>query len=331
MKKLKINNQMLSTIEKINLNLQWQKFQKEYDSICELNMQKNRMPNVRVITKKKLKTFHDLKTQKYLKLFESNDQPEEKSKKKKSKAKKEDDKIIDVYYDKPQNRFTRSDTLSHLKIKVDYACFIFHPELRSMYSVCFDDDKGVIYIHGGLGGKKLGDIWVFLLTPGKIGWHKLYEPSPTEDYDLAPLPRFGHTMHFYNDKLYVIGGEFKDWPNNTTNEGIMCIYDVVKNNWDMLKDRYDFATYQRKKAEKALMNREILSYQEIAKVMKINEEYNEKENKQKALNAKSVNSKENKNNDNSNTQTNKKISNKTKKLLLAIIFTSILYNYYRSL
>ena len=318
LKKIKVNGQMLSTIEKINLNLQWQKFQKEYDSICELNMQKNRMPNVRVISKKKLKTFHDLKTQKYLKLFESNDQPEEKSKKKKSKAKKEDDKIIDVHYDKPQNRFTRSDTLNHLKIKVDYACFIFHPELRSMYSVCFDDDKGVIYIHGGLGGKKLADIWAFLLTPGKIGWHKLYKPSPNEDYDAVPLPRFGHTMHFYNDKLYVIGGEFRDWPNNTTNEGIMCIYDTVKNSWDMLKDKYDFAAYQRKKAEKAMMKREILSYQEIAKAMENNEENNENKNSQKDQNVNPVNTNEiqNKNNDNSKNKASKKNNNKNKKLLL---------------
>ena len=268
LKKIKVNGQMLSTIEKINLNLQWQKFQKEYDSICELNMQKNRMPNVRVISKKKLKTFHDLKTQKYLKLFESNDQPEEKSKKKKSKAKKEDDKIIDVHYDKPQNRFTRSDTLNHLKIKVDYACFIFHPELRTMHSVCFNDEKGIIYIHGGLGGKKLSDLWVFMFTPGNIGWHKIYEPSDSSDFDNEPCPRFGHTMHYYNEKLYVIGGEFRNWIENKEKEGIMCVYDIMKNSWDMMKEKYDYKSYQRKKAEKEAIGKEILSYQEITNALK---------------------------------------------------------------
>ena len=42
------------------------------------------MPNARVITKKKLKTFQDFKAQKYLKIFEiSEQQQEQKTKKKK--------------------------------------------------------------------------------------------------------------------------------------------------------------------------------------------------------------------------------------------------------
>ena len=266
-RKLKIKNQMVNIIDKINLNFQCQKFQKEYDNICELNMQKNRMPNVKVITKKKIRTFQDFKTQKYLKIFETNEQTEQKSKKKKLKSKNENDKI-DSLFDKPQNKFTRSDTLNELKIKVDYACFIFHPELRTMYSVCFNDEKGIIYIHGGLGGKKLSDLWVFMFTPGNIGWHKIYESSDSTDFDNEPCPRFGHTMHYYNDKLYVIGGEFKDWIDNKEKEGIMCVYDIMKNGWDMMKEKYDYKSYQRKKAEKEAMSKEILSYQEIENAMK---------------------------------------------------------------
>ena len=117
-------------------------------------MQQNRMPNIKVITKKKIRTFQDFKTQKYLKIFETTEQTEQKPKKKKLKSKNENDKIS-LLFEKPQNKFTRNDTLNELKIKVDYACFIFHPELRTMYSVCFNDEKGIIYIHGGLGGKKL--------------------------------------------------------------------------------------------------------------------------------------------------------------------------------
>ena len=26
-----------------------------------------------------------------------------------------------------------------------------------------------------------------------------------------PLPRYGHTMHLLNNKLYVLGGEFEEW------------------------------------------------------------------------------------------------------------------------
>ena len=274
LKKMKINNQMINVIEKINLNFQYQKFQKEYDNICELNMQKNRMPNVKVITKKKIRTYQDLKTQKYLKIFETNEQNDQKSRKKKNKSKKENDKINSLF-EKPQNIFTRSDTLNDLKIKVDYACFIFHPELRTMYSVCFNDEKGMIYIHGGLGGKKLADLWVFMLTLGKIGWHKIYEPDPLADFDNEPCPRFGHTMHFYNDKLYIIGGEFQNWSENKVNEGIMCVYDINKKNWDMMKDKYDYNTYLRKKAEKEAINKDILSFNEITNAMKNYDDNNE--------------------------------------------------------
>ena len=273
-KKLKIKNQMVNVIDKINLNFQCQKFQKEYDNICELNMQKNRMPNVKVITKKKIRTYQDLKTQKYLKIFETNEQNDQKSRKKKNKSKKENDKINSLF-EKPQNMFTRSDTLNDLKIKVDYACFIFHPELRTMYSVCFNDEKGMIYIHGGLGGKKLADLWVFMLTLGKIGWHKIYEPDPLADFDNEPCPRFGHTMHFYNDKLYIIGGEFQNWSENKVNEGIMCVYDINKKNWDMMKDKYDYNTYLRKKAEKEAINKDILSFNEITNAMKNYDDNNE--------------------------------------------------------
>ena len=275
-RKMKINNQMVNIIDKINLNLQCQKYQKEYDNICELNMEKNRMPNVKVISKKKIRNFQDFKTQKYLKIFEANEISEQKIRKKKSKVKNENDKINSLF-EKPQNRFTRNDTLSTLKIKIDYACFIFHPELRTMYSVCFNDEKGVLYIHGGLGGKKLGDMWAFLLTPGNIGWHKIFESNSLEDFDNEPCPRFGHTMHYFNDKLYLIGGEYKDWTENKIKEGIMCIYDINKKSWDMMKDKYDYASYQRKKAEKEAINKEILSYQEITKTMK-GTEIDEKQN-----------------------------------------------------
>ena len=307
LKRLKINNQMVNVIDKINLNFQFQKFQKEYDNICELNMQKNRMPNVKVITKKKIRTFQDLKTQKYLKVFEVNEQTEQKTKKKKSKTKKENDKINSIF-DKPQNKFTRNDTLNELKIKVDYACFIYHPELRSMYSVCFNDEKGIIYIHGGLGGKKLADLWAFILNPGKIGWHKIYEPNPDADFDNEPYPRFGHTMHFYNDKLYLIGGEFKDWAENKDKEGIMCVFDLFKNSWDMMKDKYDYNSYQRKKAEKSNFNKEILSYQEIANKMNNNEN-----NENEVENNKVNNNKEELKNINKRKQEKKNTTNKNQR------------------
>jgi hypothetical protein len=50
-KVLKINSQMSNTVEKIRLDLQFQKFQKEYDDICKFNIKNNRMPNIKILTK----------------------------------------------------------------------------------------------------------------------------------------------------------------------------------------------------------------------------------------------------------------------------------------
>ena len=40
---------MSNTVEKIRLDLQFQKFQKEYDDICKFNIKNNRMPNIKII------------------------------------------------------------------------------------------------------------------------------------------------------------------------------------------------------------------------------------------------------------------------------------------
>ena len=121
----------------------------------------------------------------------------------------------------------------------------------------------------------MADLWVFMITLGKIGWHKIYEPDPLADFDNEPCPRFGHTMHYYNDKLYIIGGEFQNWSENKVNEGIMCVYDINKKNWDMMKDKYDYNTYLRKKAEKEAINKDILSFNEITNAMKNYDDNNE--------------------------------------------------------
>ena len=100
-------------------------------------------------------------------------------------------------------------------------------------------------------------------------WKKIYDPKLPVDYEEEPLPRFGHTIHFYQDKLYIIGGEFDNWLENKFDEGIMCIFDIEKSKWEMLKEIYDNELYQRKKEEK-LINLQILSFQQISNKVKTN-------------------------------------------------------------
>ena len=261
-KEMKIKNQVLKVIENLNINYQCEKFQKEYNNICELTAQKNQMPNIKIIPKKKLKIFKGFNAEHYLKNLNSNELPLEDN----SNSRKKNKKAQLFFFHKPQTIYARGDDLKEVELKVDYFPCIYHPEIRTKTSICFNEEKGQIFLFGGLEGRKLSDLWQFNFDQIKKGWIKLYEPDKYTDFINEPLPRFGHSLHFYNDKLYLIGGEFDNWNQNELKEGIMCIYDIKKNNWDMMKYIYDFSWYTKKKEErKATLKNKILSYNEITK------------------------------------------------------------------
>ena len=169
-----------------------------------------------------------------------------------------------IILNKPQTIYTRGEDLKEIELKVEYVPCIYHPEVRTKTAICFNREKGDIYLYGGLNGKKLADLWRFTFSQIKLGWKKLYEPNQNTDFENEPLPRFGHTIHFFNKKLYLIGGEFINWQNNDFREGIMCIFDLKDNAWDMMKYKYNIKWYNKKREEKKLTFRnKILSYQEI--------------------------------------------------------------------
>ena len=262
-KKMKIKKQVAKLIENLNINFQCEKYQKIYNTICELNIQKNRMNNVKVIPKKKLKIFKFFNAELYLRDLDSNKiLLEELERKKKKKRKRKNNEMIILK--KPQTIYTRGEDLKEIELKVEYVPCIYHPEVRTKAAICFNREKGDIYLYGGLNGKKLADLWRFTFSQIKLGWKKIYEPNQNTDFENEPLPRFGHTIHFFNKKLYLIGGEFINWQNNEFREGIMCIFDLKDNAWDMMKYKYNIKWYNKKREEKKLTFRnKILSYQEI--------------------------------------------------------------------
>ena len=259
-KKMKIKKQMMKVIEDLNINFQCEKFQEEYNTICELNIQANRMPNIKVIPKKKLKIFKGFNAEQYLKKLEQYEYSFEEKDKKKSKKEKNQ-----IYlFRKPQTIYARGIDLQEVELKVEYVPTIYHPEVRTKTAICFNEEKGKIYLYGGLEGRKMADLWRFNFSQVKMGWHKLYEPKKDSDFENEPFPRFGHTLHFYNKKLYLIGGEFNDWKNNILKEGIMCVYDLKSKMWDMMKYNYDIKWYTKKIEEKRrTLKHRILSYHEI--------------------------------------------------------------------
>ena len=231
-KVLKINSQMSDTVEKIRLGLQFQQYQKEYDDVCKFNIKNNRMPNIKVLTKHTHQMEEDTSI-KQLKL------------KKKSVFEKEFlySNLKDYLNNKMKENFLNVTTKyvryeqnkEQFKIDIGLIKIRHHPMLRAFSAICYDELKGSIYLYGGLGGKIYGDIWVckYRYDIKKIVWEKLYttpEIIENDEFEIKyPLPRYGHTMHLINNKLYVFGGEFEEWKKDTFKKNILWIYDLDNN------------------------------------------------------------------------------------------------------
>ena len=237
---LKINSQMNDAVEKIRLDLQCQKFQEEYDTICKFNIRKNRMPNIKVMTKKMSKNNTDTNLS-FKKI---------KSKKKNAAQKGEIYSSLKEYLThKMQQQFIHSANkisrydhhLSEFKIDLGIIPIRHHPELRTFSSICYDDVNNIIYLYGGIGGKKFGDLWECKYDPniGKIIWNKKYFPliENEEEHEYMeikePLPRYGQTIHLIENRLFLIGGEFDNWDKKTYKNQILWIYDLGKNSWEL--------------------------------------------------------------------------------------------------
>ena len=242
-KKLKVSAQLSDKLEKIRIDLQCQKFQKEYDDICKFNIKANRMPHVKIFTKKYKKKSDSLNN------FQKKNNIRRISiiKNLGCKNLKEflANKIKNQLEINAEEKVSRFEHLSNLKLEVFVLPINHHPELRTLFSTCYDEPNGTIYLYGGYGGIKFGDIWKCKLDSGKIEWSKIFNPSKNyfekdDDYEnfkyksileKEPYPRFGHTLNFYKKKLYVIGGQYDKWDKKYYKNEILWFFDLNKKLW----------------------------------------------------------------------------------------------------
>ena len=239
LKNIKINSQLKETVGKIRNNLQFKKYQEQFNSICDFKISKSRMPNIKALNKPNLIKKKDLLKNKnvinYFKQHKNNLI---------NKRKIKDLNIIKNYDDNNKNNeqeendnLTYEERIKRMQIEIWHLECGYHPESRLMSTICFDFDDKKLYNYGGLGGIIYGDLWACKFNENKVEWEKIYAYNYDKIKELnipnynAPSPRFGHTCHFYKKKIFIIGGEYKDWKKDLPYEDLLWIYDIEKMEW----------------------------------------------------------------------------------------------------
>ena len=73
------------------------------------------------------------------------------------------------------------------------------PSPRAEHAMCASDDGNQIFVFGGqVQNKAFNDLWRFDVASSS--WTKLDAPN-------GPEPRWGSTLTFYQNKLFLFGGE----------------------------------------------------------------------------------------------------------------------------
>lgn len=242
---LKINSQLKETVGKIRNNLQYKKFQEKFNFICDLKLSKNRMPKVKALNKQNsIKKVDLLKNKNVINYFREhkNNLLNKRRIKDINSIKKNYEEIRpnrhnNINNNEGNNKLPYEERIKKVQIEIWILEMGFHPESRLMSSICFNYEENKLYNYGGLGGILYGDLWECRLDENDIYWKKIYsyDYEKNKDNYNVPLPRYGHTSHYYKKKIFVVGGEFKEWEKNPKQEELLWIYDVEKKEWYSLR------------------------------------------------------------------------------------------------
>lgn len=251
-KTIKLNNQLSKKVEEIRNMRQFQLYQEQFEKAQTRRIKTAKMPHIKVVNKAELK-LAEKRNQKIQELMDYNNIPINTG---------DVPKSSEIRYNKDGQPLTREEILKEIEIEIRYIGASYHPETRTLFSLAYGE--GSIFIYGGLAGRKLGDLWACdIINKKSLIWKKLYDnpyvpkrrekkkEEEMEDQKLdnnysfeseitsseenkdeyKPLPRYGHTMHFYKHKLYIIGGYFHNWKKNPKNETLLIIYDLINGKW----------------------------------------------------------------------------------------------------
>jgi len=94
------------------------------------------------------------------------------------------------------------------------------PEARAEHGMCASDDGNQIFIFGGqVQNRAFNDLWQFNVSSST--WTKLDAPN-------GPDGRWGSTLSFFQNKIFLFGGE----EVNSNNYRHLYVYDLGQNAWE---------------------------------------------------------------------------------------------------
>ena len=227
-KVLNLNKEVYNAVSNIRIENQFDSFNKK---IKEINRKKQiikLMPKIRI---SKLTSIPFLKNYKEKNTITGTITIDSKiNKKKESKISLKKIPIIENMKKIRNNyRMISRDKLSNeLKIIFNIIHSQYHPSSRGSFSLS-TTENGTIYIYGGYQSKSFSDLWKCNIKKKEdenqilLSWEKINEKEENS------FSRYGHSMTYYQDNLYIFGGNIIKNGNLYSNKKIcLCIFDLKK-------------------------------------------------------------------------------------------------------
>ena len=225
---LNLNNDIYQKVNTIRLGVQYEEFQKKINELSKRKHLINLMPKIRIsrltnsvtkITKQLSKPLSGIaNNNKYI------------TEKNVDLIKK---KLPPIKYQiQPFNKLKNDIVIFPSNIFTQY-----HPSSRGQFALC-TTENGTIYVFGGLQSKSFSEMWVCQIRKKSfvnkktnleqenefLTWEKIGKAKEDE----CPLPRYGHSMTYYRDYLYIFGGNVIGGSLIRNREENITIYDIKK-------------------------------------------------------------------------------------------------------
>ncbi len=230
---LNLNNEIYKTINNIGIETQYDLFHKKMQELSRKKHLLSLMPKIRI--SRITNVVNNITTKQISKPLSG------KTAKTTKTTKTQIEKKIEPFHKFPPIRY---QIKPFDKLKEDIIIFPgniytnYHPSSRVQFSLCISE-KGLIYIFGGLQSKSFYDMWECSIRKKSILNNENEDYFDESDYltwkkitkikeDECPLPRYGHSMTYHRDYIYIYGGNVNQNLLFRNREQNITIFDTKK-------------------------------------------------------------------------------------------------------